>query len=73
MLSMIALGGRAGAAERYVVEIHSRATGRLVASEPVGDSRAAARSLLAVIQNDLETLTLSQFGGRWGRRRPLVG
>lgn len=57
----------------FEIELHNRVTRRVVAVEPAGDTESEARALLAVVEEDLRTLSLETFGRRWGRRRPMLG
>jgi hypothetical protein len=68
------LRGMVGGAQRsgFHVELRNHRSGRIVAREPAGDSEAQARALLALIAADLRTLTLEEFGKRWGRQRPVL-
>jgi hypothetical protein len=50
------------------VEIVDRATGRLVAVEPVDGTRSHALGVFHVIRADLESMDIRRFMRTWGRR-----
>jgi hypothetical protein len=52
----------------WSVEIVDRATGRLVAVEPVDGTRSHALGVFHVIRADLESMDIRRFMRTWGRR-----